>query len=323
MIKKIFLAGMLGLTFLKAVVTLEPILSIEVNGTTKDMVVLNNELIVGTDKGLLQVYDYETQQFIKEIALPKVKDFMGDLVAPRVFSVDKLEGKYLLLSDSGKGGYANLWIEKAGILTQLFNDTSKRAVIKARFIDVNHVLLGLLSNEAVLFNVELKKELYRIQLNESKFSDFALNDDKSQAVFACESGILNIIDIKTGKIVKVLKGVNVDNVYKVDFKKNIIAGAGQDRRGSLYEVSLAQGSYIEGSFLIYATGLSPSAKRVAFTMDEKNNISVYNRQTKEKIALLEGQKSTLNTIVFKDENILFSASDDSRVLMWNLKKKEK
>jgi WD40 repeat protein len=57
-------------------------------------------------------------------------------------------------------------------------------------------------------------------------------------------------------------------------------------------------------------------------MDEKNNISVYNRQTKEKIALLEGQKSTLNTIVFKDENILFSASEDSRVLMWNLKKKE-
>ena len=55
-------------------------------------------------------------------------------------------------------------------------------------------------------------------------------------------------------------------------------------------------------------------------MDEQNNISIYNRQSKAKIAELKGQKSTLNNIVFKDENILFSSSDDSTILMWNLNK---
>ena len=74
-------------------------------------------------------------------------------------------------------------------------------------------------------------------------------------------------------------------------------------------------------FLIYATGLSPSAKEVAFAMDEQNNISIYTRSSKSKIAELKGQKSTLNTIIFKDENILFSSSDDETVMMWSLNDK--
>jgi WD40 repeat protein len=231
--------------------------------------------------------------------------------------------KYLLLSDSGKGGYVNLWLEEKGVLTQLLNAKAKVAAIKARFVDKEHILLGLLSNEAVLFNTKTKKEVFRVQLSPSKFSDFALSDDKTQAVFACESGILNILDSKTGKTLKVLKGVNVDNIYKVDFKKDVISGAGQDRRASLYSSVTGTGSYIEGSFLIYATGLSPSTKKVAYAMDEQNNISIYNRETKVKIAELKGQKSTLNNILFKDENILFSSSDDNKVLMWNLKMKRK
>ena len=316
---KIFTMLILTLSWLFSFTSFQPIMSIEVNGTSKDMVLLNSELIIGTDNGLLQVYDYEQKKFIKEIKLPKVKDFMGDLVPARVFSVDKMKEKYLLLSDSGKGGYVNLWIEQKDVLTQVLYAKEKVAAIKARFVDSEHVLLGLLSNEAVLFNIQTKKEVFRVQLSPSKFSDFSLNNNKTKAVFSCESGILNIIDTKTGKIVKVLKGVNVDNVYKVDFKKEIISGAGQDRRASLYDSVMGTGTYIEGSFLIYATGLSPSTKKVAFAMDEKNNISIYNRETKVKTAELQGQRSTLNNIIFKDENILFSSSDDNNILMWNLK----
>jgi WD40 repeat protein len=166
-----------------------------------------------------------------------------------------------------------------------------------------------------------KKELYRVQLSESKFSDFALNEDKSQAVFSCESGVLSVVDVQSGKLLKELKGQNVDNVYKVDFKHGMVSGAGQDQRASLYDVESGKGDYIKGHFLIYATALSPSAKKVAFAMDEKNNISIYNTSTKSKIALLKGQKSTLNVIIFKDENRIFSASDDNTVMVWDLNQK--
>jgi len=318
-VKKIFIALLMCIVWVKGAMVLFPVVEIPVNGTTKDMVLRDDELLIGTDSGVLQIYDHEAKVFTQTIALPKVKDFVGDMIPPRVFSVDKIEERYLLISDSGKGGYVNLWIHENNVTTQLLSHTDKIAAIKARFVTKEHILLGLLSNEAVLFDTQSKKELFRVQLSESKFSDFALNEAKTQAVYACESGVLDVIDTKTGKSLKELKSVNVDNVYKVDFKQGIVSGAGQDRRGALYDVVMGTGTYIEGSFLIYATGLSPSAKKVAFAMDEKNNISIYSRTSKSKIAELQGQKSTLNTIIFKDENTLFSSSDDETIMMWKLK----
>lgn len=317
--KKIFIVLLFSIALLQGASLLTPVLEIGVNGTTKDMVLRGNDLMIGTDNGVLQVYDYESKVFTKTITLPKVQDFMGDMIAPRVYSIDQIDGRYLLLSDSGKGGYANLWVHENNVTTQLFSSVDKKAAIKARFINKDQILLGYLSNEAALFDIKSKDEVYRIQLSESKFSDFALNEAKTQAVYSCESGVLNIIDTATGKVIKVLKGLNLDNVYKVDFKQGIVSAAGQDRRASVYDAITGKGEYIEASFLIYATGLSPSAKRVAFAMDEKNNISIYTRSTKAKIAELQGQKSTLNNIIFKDENTLFSSSDDETVMMWRLK----
>lgn len=295
-----------------------PSAKIELSGIVKDMVLRDHKLIIATDNGRVSEYNIASKTFSKIITLPKIKDFMGDEVSPRIFSVDKDKNRYLLLSEAGKGGYSNLWIHENNTSTQHFFIKDKKAVIKARFINSKHILLAYLSNEAELFDIQNHKTIFRVQLNESKFSDFSLNEDKSQAVFACESGILSLINTHTGKLLKELKGINRDNVYKVDFKQGIISGAGQDRRGAIYKLHLGLGDFIEGKFLIYATGLSPSASLVAFAMDEENNISIFNTQSKAKIAELKGQKSTLNTLLFQDENTLFSASDDSTVLMWKL-----
>ena len=316
---KILLILCSSFVWLHAVNVVTPLQQIKVEGIVKDISLHDNTLLIGTDAGALHVYDYEKKVFLKHVKLPKVKDFIGDEIDARVFSVDKMQNRYLLLSAAGKGGYSNLWINEDNVSTQLIFPEDKKALIKARFVDKEHILLGYLSNEVVLFNVQSKKEMYRVQLSPSKFSDFALNEAKTKAVFSCESGVLSIIETKTGKVLHMLEGQNLDNVYKVDYKQGIVSAAGQDRRGALYDVMLNQGTYIEGSFLIYATALSPSAKKVAFTMDEKNNISIYHRTMKSKIAELQGQKSTLNTIIFKDEDVLFSASDDSTVMMWKLK----
>ncbi len=303
-----------------ATTTLMPVDTIEVNGTTKDMVLDGTRLVIATDMGHIEVYDVEHKEKTQEIYIPDIKDFMGDIMPARVMSTDVLGEKYLLLSDSGKGGYSNLYLYENNLM-QLLSADDKETIIKARFIDDSHILLGYLSNEVALLDIKNKKELYRVQLSESKFSDFALNEDKTQVVFSCESGVLNVVEVKSGKILKELKGQNVDNVYRVDFKNGMVSGAGQDQRGSLYDVKSAKGDYIKGSFLIYGTALSPSASKVAFSMDEKNNISIYDTSSKSKIALLKGQKSTLNTIIFKDENRLFSASDDNTVMVWNLNQK--
>jgi len=306
-------------TWAWSIPTLSPIDTIEINGTAKDMVLQKEELIIATDMGHIEIYNTQENNKTKEISIPNVTDFMGDEIPARVMSTDSINHKYLLLSDSGKGGYSNLYIYDNN-LTQLLTAKDKEAIIKARFVDEEHILLGFLSNEVALLNIKSKKERYRVQLSESKFSDFALNEDRSQVVFSCESGVLSLVDVQSGKVLRELKGQNVDNVYKVDFKRGMVSGAGQDQRGSLYSAKLGKGDYIKGSFLIYGTALSPSAKKVAFAMDEKNDISIYNTGTKSKIALLKGQKSTLNVIIFKDENKIYSASDDSTIMVWDLDK---
>ena len=318
MMKSLIIYCLLSLS-LWATATFTPVASIEINGTAKDMVLHGDRLVIATDMGHIEIYDITKREKIKEIGIPDVKDFMGDMIPARVMSTDMIDNTYLLLSDSGKGGYSNLHLYD-GNLTQVLSADDKEAIIKARFIDKNHILFGYLSNEVALFDLRVKKEVYRVQLSESKFSDFALNEERTQAVFSCESGVLSVVETQTGKVLKELEGQNVDNVYRVDFKHGMVSAAGQDRRGALYDVATGKGSYIQGDFLIYATALSPLADKVAFAMDEKNNISIYNTSSKSKTALLKGQKSTLNVIIFKDETHLYSASDDSTVMVWELKK---
>jgi hypothetical protein len=247
-----------------AVTSLTPVDTIEINGTAKDMVLNGDTLVIATDMGHIEIHDTVNKKKIKEIAIPDVKDFMGDMIPARIMSTDVINNTYLLLSDSGKGGYANLYLHKENKTELLIDHTAKKPVIKARFIDETHILLGYLGNEVSLYDTESKKEVYRVQLSESKFSDFALNEEKSQVVFSCESGVLSVVDVKSGKVLNELQGQNVDNVYKVDFKGGKVSAAGQDRRGALYDAKSGKGSYIEGSFLIYGTALSPSSKKVAF-----------------------------------------------------------
>ena len=320
---KILTILLLGTLLLWSVETFEPTARIAVNGTVKDMVLRSGELVVATDRGHVEVFDAESLQKKLRIEIPDVRDFIGDKIPARVMSADMTDGRYLLLSDSGKGGYSDLYLYESGTLTKLLGAEDKRALIKARFIDREHILLGYLSDEVSLFNITTRKERYRTQLSESKFSDFQLNEKRTQAVFSCESGVLSLIDVQSGKLIRHLEGQNVDNVYRVDFKSGMVSAAGQDRRGAIYDAHTGKGTYIQGDFLIYATALSPSAKQVAFAMDEQNNISVYNTSTKVKTAYLKGQKSTLNVIIFSDEKRLFSASDDNTVLVWNLEKTTK
>ena len=305
-----------------AAVTLTPYKQITVAGAVKDLVLHNNRLVVATDSGVVQIYDYSTDKITKSITLPKIKDFAGDRIAPRIFSVDATDSSVVFVSDSGKSGYVNVWLYENNTTTQLIDAAQKIVALKVRFITKDKILLGLLSNEALLWDIKTKKALYRVQLSASKFSDFALNEDRSQAVFACESGILYLIDTQSGKVLKELKGINVDNVFKVDFKKGIVAGAGQDRRAAIYNLKTGKSYYIKGDFLIYATALSPSAQKVAFSMDEQNTITVFNTATKATMAQLKGQKSTLNSMVFKDETTLFSASDDDTIMVWRVNTKE-
>ncbi len=296
---------------------LSPLHEIKASGIVYDIVADDQYLYAGTGHGELQIFDHHTQQLIKTVTLPKIKDFMSDEIYPKVFSVDHLNGKYLLMSE-GKSGYRNLYIHENNVTNKIISIQDRQAIAKARFIDDQHVLLGTLGNEIILYNFIDKKEIYRFQISQSKFSDFALNTAKDTAVVGCESGEISVIDVQKGKVTQTLKGENLDNTYKVAIRNRVVTGAGQDRRGSYYKLPSGEGGYFEGSFLIYATALSPSGVKAAYAINEANEIAIFDLQNHQQIALLKGQKSTLNTIIFLGEKILFSASSDPTIMVWKL-----
>ena len=290
---------------------------IEASGNVQQIALVEGKIVAGTSVGTVETYQLSDASKLSLVQFPKIKDFTGDEVAPKVFSVDRIENSLLAVVQASNGARELYRIDE-GKPQVLIDSSANLFISKAKFVDKNRILVALLSNEFLLWDVKNKKEIYRIQPNPSHFSDFALNENKTMVASSCESGEITVFDALSGKIIKVLKGGNVDNVYKVDFKKEKILCAGQDRRGIIYE--LGNGAYerYDGSFLLYAGALSPSLKFGAYAFNEQNDIVLFDLASKSKVYTLKGQKSTLNTIVFASERELVSASDDQFIMIWRL-----
>jgi len=297
--------------------TLVPRSIIEASGNVQQIALYEGKIIVGTSAGTLELYKLSDASKLSTVTFPKIKDFTGDEVTPKVFSVDML-GNTLLAVVQASSGARELYLVEEGKPKVLIDAHANLFISKAKFVDKTHVLIALLSNELILWDIQNKKEIYRIQPSSSHFSDFALNETKTMVASSCESGEITIFDALSGKIMKVLKGGNVDNVYKVDFKKDAVLCAGQDRRGIIYNLQSGVYERFDGSFLIYAGALSPSLNLGAFAFNEQNDIVLFDLASKTKVHTLQGQKSTLNTIVFANDKELVSASDDQFIMIWRL-----
>lgn len=314
-----FLCSMILLGSLLFGGDIAPRLSIQASGNVQNIVIQNGHIVAGTNAGTIDVYHLDNGSVVQKIVFDKIKDFTGDAIAPKVFSVDVLEGSetYLAVVQASNGARQLVVVDK-GVVKEVIPSSANLFINKAKFIDASHVLIALMSNELVLMDLKSGKKIYQSQINPSHFSDFALNESKSLVASSCESGEITISDVASGKTQFVLSGGNVDNVYKVDFKNQKVLGAGQDRRGIVYDAKTKSFDRFDGDFLLYAGALSPSAKRAAFAFNEQNDIVIFDLFSKAKLHTLKGQKSTLNTIVFVGENELVSGSDDQFILLWRL-----
>ena len=288
------------------------------SGAVVDIIIDDSKLYSATAAGVVDIFDIKTKKIIKQIKVPKIKDFMGDEVNSKIFSVDILDKDILLLSQAAQG-YRSVYIHNNGKNKTIIDVSNAMAIAKAKFLNKTTILLAMLSNEIVSFDIKSKKENWRMQASGAKFSDFALNEDKSEVVIADESGELKICNTKNRKIIKLLKDQNLDNVFQVDYKNGIIVTAGQDRRAVIYAVKFNSAYYKKADFLIYSAGLSPSGKLAGFASDENNNITVFDTITQKVIGLYGGNRMTLTNIVFYGEKKFFSSSDDRTINLYKIK----
>ncbi len=287
------------------------------SGGVHDIVVYKNKLYAATDASCLDIFDLKSHKKIKSIHLEKIVDFMGDSIDTTIFSVDVIDTKVMILSQ-GLKGYSRVYMYEHEKLSPLLTDANHLAITKAKFIDNHTLLLALLSDEIISYDIIKHKQNYRVDASASKFSDFALSEDKSQVVVADESGDLQLLHTKDGKHIKSFTGENLDDVFDIDYKNGIIATAGKDRRVVIYNTKRASAYYKKSSFFIYSVGLSPSGKSVAYSSDVHNNITLFDTQTKKTKYKFSGNKSPLSKILFLNEHTFLVASEQTMINLYTI-----
>ena len=314
LLKKLFLIAFYFNLFVLTINAkdLNPSKSLIASGGVSDLVLVENKLFVATTASTIDIFDISTDEKIDSIKLPKIKDFIGDSIDSKIYSVDVLNDSVLILSQGEQGG-RNLGIYKNGQMQNIIDDSQRMFIGRAKFLDENHIIYALLSNQIYLYDIQNKKILKEIQISQSKFSNFKLTKDKSKFIVSDESGVITMLDSKSFEVLKTFKNQNLDNVFQADIKGNLILTAGQDRRAAVYNIDTNSAYYKEFSFLIYSVALSPSTNLAAVASDEENNVTIFNTKTKENLYKLFQNKATLSNILFLNENELFVASDDKEI----------
>ncbi|MCF6201568.1 MAG: hypothetical protein L3J42_05550, partial [Hydrogenimonas sp.] len=289
-----------------ASVAVKPMYTIEVEGNVVEIVVKDSKLYAATDAGKLEVYDWKKREPVYEVKFEKIHDFMGDEIDPKVFGVDvSRSGNRVVIMVQDEGGERILYIREKNRLKHLIDKKAHITMREVRFVDEDHLLIATMSDDLILYEISSGKIVYKVKLSLSVFSDFQLNEDHTKVASSCESGIVYINDVKSGKLLKKFEGGNKDNVFKVDYKNEHVLACGQDRRAVLYRLPSGSMTIYTTDFLVYAGALNKDATLSAFQINEENDIGIYDNSTKEMKFRLVGHNSTLNTIVFiNDKEII-------------------
>ena len=292
---------------------ISPKVSVKTTSSILDFVVRAGDIWAGTANG--EALRITTKgKIISITSLPVMEDSWGEKVKQKIMSID-LSSDTKTLIVAGEDGWLYTIREGKVGKTSFF---TKTVVKKIAFISDTKVMLALLSNEVVFFDLKTNRTVKILSCGTSPLSDMALTKDKKTAVIGGEAGIVSVIDTGMMKIIRRIQGGNVDNIYKIDIQSDRVLTAGQDRRAILYTLDGKSFVRFEGSFLIYTAALSPSAGVMAAAMDEENLISVYDTFKRQKIATAKGHSATLNRIVFIDEKRFVSCADENKILFWEL-----
>ncbi|MDD5160558.1 MAG: hypothetical protein PHI47_10935 [Sulfuricurvum sp.] len=288
---------------------------IKTDALISDMVVDNGKIYVATDGGGVDVFDSKTFKKLNVLRIPDIKNSEGKSFSPKIYSVDHIKNTTVIVTESGSD-FRNVYLLEGDKAIKIVDNGRGLLIKKARFIDLDHLLFGLSGDTIVLMDISKNTLVYQVQAGGGMFRDMVLSPSKSLVAVADEGGEITMINVKSGRRVKTLRGINVDNINRIDYKHNTILSAGQDRRVGVYR---AGGSYfLESDFFVYAVGLSPSAEKGVYTDGMDNQLQVFDTTTKAKIARLQSGEVILDTLIFLDEHRLIGAGEENKIYYWRL-----
>jgi len=295
---------------------------IPVDGAVSEMRYSGGKVFVATERGKVEVIDFEKMETVESIALPKFEDFMGDLQLAKVFSVDVSpdNSKIAAAVQASRGG-REVYIYQNGKLEKIVDRKQHLPIVKVRFVNNDTLIFGLSGDELVLFNLPEKKVIYRKPVGMSFFSDMEINEDKTKVAVVDESGDIRIADVSTGEVVKVIEELNKDKAFDVDFRNNKVLSGGRDKKAVYYELSTDKYRIFEADdFMVFSVALSPSGNTGAYLYNDKFDVKVVDTQSGGVVATLSGHRSTPSSLRFIDENTVLAGCDDGKIYVWRLER---
>jgi len=292
-------------------------------GSILDAAVYRNLLVTGTDQGTVDVFLSTNLHKKAGIRFEEIKDFYDEPIRPKVFSVD-IYGKkktVILSIVESEGGQCRL-------VRSDLSGTSQKTLIaperglqmrKVRFVDKHTALIALISSECILYDLTTLKIKYRVQISQSLFSDFALNQTRTEAAFVSESGDIQIVRVRDGKILKTLSGGNKDNIFNVSYRAGRLLTGGRDKKAVLYNLTDNRFRIFETPFYVYAVAIDNRAEIMAFVTDENSRIDIRRVHTGERITRLPAINEPVNRLIFTGDHHLLVCDDAGHIYKWRIK----
>jgi len=298
---------------------------VKVHGAVSDIVYSKGKLYVSTERGKVDIIDLKSKQIEKSIEYPKFLDFMGEPQLPKVFSADvSPDGRFLLAVIQGNRGGREVYI------LNLSKDEKPKKIIsrkkhwqigKLRFIDNSRVVFGLSGDEVILYDLKKEKDVYRLSVGMSFFSDMALDNSKRLLAVADESGDVHIVNVLEGKVIKTIEEMNKDKSFSVDIKNNIVITGGRDKKATVYNLKTGfKKEFLSKDFMVFSVALSSSGKIGAYVYNDKYDVAIIDISAGEIVGFLKGHTSTPSRILFIDENLIITGCDNGEINIWRIKK---
>lgn len=180
---------------------IKPAFIMKTSGLVNDFIIDKDKLYVGTNAGTVDIFSLRERKLLNQIFLKPIKSGQGEMIAANVISVDRHEGKTLIVT-TAENAFRNVWLHDGENLRAIIQTKDKKVIRKARFIDSEHLMFGSAGYEMTKYTLNDNYSIYKTHIEPSAFSDMELSEDKSIMITASESGIVTVSDVKTGKVLK-------------------------------------------------------------------------------------------------------------------------
>ncbi|MCD8213049.1 MAG: nitrate reductase [Campylobacter sp.] len=291
----------------------EPFKSVKASANVLNTTFIDDKLYIATDGGTVEIYDIKDEKFDEIIKFEDVKSYVSDHERPKILSVDQLNGKILMLSEADFGARILYLKTKDGLKPYKMKN---QAVKKALFLNDNIVVLGSISNEIYFMRLSDGEIFESFKISTAMLSDMEFSKDRSTLAIGCESGKVYFYDV-AGKTMRKILDIHTDNIYDISYKNGTLITGGTDRIVGIFSDDTLK--KIDTGFLVYGVGLSSDGKIGAYMSDEMSDVSLVDMRSLKNIAILKTGQSTINSIIFINENEVITSAYEKNLLFWRIK----